>query len=228
MSVKRLVLAALMSAVTLVPTAQARDFHTRPPEFVGGKAKQSLQNEIAFDHGATILGDDTRLREEIRTGHMVRLYDTACHYNDKDLGDGYHDRELMYYIRPQVVDWLSDISCRYRKNLGKKLKVTSLVRTYDRHAQIKKKNVNAAQEIPTAHLTGYSLDISKVGMSQIELAWMRKVLAAEVGRGEIVVIEEMHILNFHIFVVPAIRPLTQSKPRPTFSVAQDQSCTERL
>lgn len=225
MSAKRIVLAALMSAA-ISPLAQAVDFDTRPPEFVGGKEKQSYQNELAFALGATILGYDKDIEKEIQAGYMVRLYDSACHYNDKDLGSGYHDRELMYYIRPQVVEWLNNISCRYRDKFGKRIKVTSLVRTHGRHAQIQGWNPNAAQEIPTAHLTGYSLDVSKKGMSSAELAWMRQALAEMVRRREIVVIEEMYILNFHIFVVPD--PQKQiSEQRPVFAMAADNLCTSR-
>lgn len=201
---QKLILCSALLGVLLSPTiSHGNDFSMRPPEMVGSRSKQQLQNDIAKKAGVRLLLTDEDILEEILYGNLVRIPLSEWYYTDPDLGLGYPDRELMYYVRPWVVEILLDpLGERYFEKFGRRLKVTSLVRTSARQGQLRGWNVNAQASVVSAHLYGSVVDISKLEMSDKELRWMRRELNELIGKGRVVVVEEMNILNFHIFVIP--------------------------
>lgn len=207
---------------TNISSADARTFDIRPPEFRGGIEKQQNQNDLARRHAVGIIKTDADLRAEIAAGRLVPIEDTAWYYVDPDLGLGYPNRELLRYARPWVRDFIEVYGRDFYATFGKRAKITSLVRTQARHAQLRRREPNAARAVPTVHLTGAAIDVSKLGLTQQEVRWLRRKLVEMVASGRIVVIEEMYVLNFHVFVLPPPpQPLrlSFSKPRPN-----DYSC----
>ncbi len=196
------IVGASVALIFTAATTHAEMFDTRPTEFYGSVEKQQSQHELATTYKIEFVRTDDQVRLEIEAGRLVSIEDTETYHLDKDLGRGYAQRPLLYYVRPWVRDWISEFAERFNIEFSEPIKITSLLRTEARQAQLQRFEPNAARNVPTAHLTGAALDISKLGLVRNQLRWMRKELAAMVSSGQIVVIEEMHILNFHIFVLP--------------------------
>lgn len=196
------IIGASVALIFTAATTHAEMFDARPAEFYGSVEKQQAQHELATTYKIEFVRTDDEVRLEIEAGRLVSIEDTETYHLDKDLGRGYAQRPLLYYVRPWVRDWISEFAERFNIKFSEPIKITSLLRTEARQAQLQRFEPNAARSVPTAHLTGAALDISKLGLARDQLRWMRKELAALVASGQILVIEEMNILNFHIFVLP--------------------------
>lgn len=212
----------LLVAPLLPTTSEGNDFSFRQPEMIGGQFKQQLQNDLAAGAGVPMLVTDEDILRAIALGDLVRLPPSLWYYPDPDLGAGYPNRELMYYVRPWAVTFLDEIGKEYYRLFGRPLKITSLVRTMARQRQLQERNANAQQDRPSAHLFGNTVDISKLEMSDEELQWIRRTLSPLIQQERVVVIEEMNIKNFHVFVVP---PLGWDFRPP---LPNDHSCTFSL
>ena len=211
-----------MALIFTTATTHAEMFESRPAEFHGGIEKQQSQHELATAHKIESVRTDDDVRVEIEAGRLVSMSDTGTYYLDKDLGLGYPQRALMYYARPWVRDWIDEFAGRFHAEFGQPIKITSLVRTERRHAQLQRFEPNAARTVPTAHLTGAALDISKLKLPPSHVRWMRKELADMVILGRILVIEEMHVLNFHVFVLPP--PKEEAPTTPRRLLPSDRDC----
>jgi hypothetical protein len=89
---------------------------------------------------------------------------------------------------------------------GSRLRVTDLTRTVAVQETLGKWNGNAAPAwgaVASTHLTGAAVDLSKVEHSDIELAWLRLVLARLTARGLVSAIEEFAQPHFHVMVLRA-------------------------
>jgi hypothetical protein len=86
---------------------------------------------------------------------------------------------------------------------GSRLRVTDLTRTEAVQEALGDWNGNAAPARgagASTHLTGASVDLSKVEHSDVELAWLRLVLGRLTARGVVSAIEEFAQPHFHVMV----------------------------
>jgi hypothetical protein len=89
------------------------------------------------------------------------------------------------------------------RQFGTRLRVTDLTRTEAVQAMLVTFNGNAAPpDGPgrSSHLTGASVDLSKVEHSERELDWLRTILRRLAGRGVVSPIEEFVQPHFHVMV----------------------------
>ena len=89
---------------------------------------------------------------------------------------------------------------------GSRLRVTDLTRTEAVQKALGEWNGNAAPAwgaVVSTHLTGASVDLSKVEHSDVELAWLRLVLGRLTARGLVSAIEEFAQPHFHVMVFRA-------------------------
>lgn len=86
---------------------------------------------------------------------------------------------------------------------GARLRVTALARTEAVQGALRLANGNAAPAHGprrSSHLTGASVDLSKVEYSDVELRWLRLVLERLADRGVVNSIEEFVQPHFHVMV----------------------------
>jgi hypothetical protein len=89
---------------------------------------------------------------------------------------------------------------------GSRLRVTDLTRTEAVQKALGEWNGNAAPAwgtVVSTHLTGASVDLSKVEHSDVELAWLRLVLGRLTARRVVSAIEEFAQPHFHVMVFRA-------------------------
>jgi hypothetical protein len=89
---------------------------------------------------------------------------------------------------------------------GGRLRVRDLTRTEAVQAALGAWNGNAAPArgaVASTHLTGASVDLSKVEHSDVEIAWLRLVLDRLTERGLVSAIEEFAQPHFHVMVFRA-------------------------
>jgi LysM repeat protein len=89
---------------------------------------------------------------------------------------------------------------------GSRLRVTDLTRTEAVQEALGEWNGNAAPArgaVASTHLTGASVDLSKVEHSDVEIAWLRLVLGRLTQRGLVSAIEEFAQPHFHVMVFRA-------------------------
>ncbi len=89
---------------------------------------------------------------------------------------------------------------------GSRLRVTDLARTEAVQEALGERNGNAAPARgagASTHLTGASVDLSKVEHSDVEIAWLRLVLGRLTARGLVSAIEEFAQPHFHVMVFRA-------------------------
>ncbi len=180
----------------------------RPAELKGSPDKLAEQNRLADDYDLTRMSSPAVVRRLVRTGYLVQIPRRSYgYYIDRRLGRGYARRDVLYYARPWVKQFLQREGGHFADRFdGARLKVSSLVRTEGYQERLKTRNVNAApgddDDTRSPHLTGAAVDISKKGMTRRELAWMREHLVALQERGWIIATEEMATNAFHVFVEP--------------------------
>jgi hypothetical protein len=86
---------------------------------------------------------------------------------------------------------------------GSRLRVTDLTRTTTVQEALGQWNGNAAPArgaVASTHLTGASVDLSKLEHPDAELTWLRLVLARLSARGLVSAIEEFAQPHFHVMV----------------------------
>ncbi len=109
----------------------------------------------------------------------------------------------LHYLRPWSKLFLDRLSNQFRARFGKRLRITSLIRTAKYQKSLEKRNHNAAPasgKKRSTHLTGASLDISKKGMARAQRQWLRRVLTSLKRKGYLFAVEEFYQPNFHIMV----------------------------
>ena len=91
----------------------------------------------------------------------------------------------------------------YGEFLARPLRITSLTRTVFTQRRLRRTNPSAAPAdgpVISTHHTGAAVDVSKRGLSEEEIAWLRTVLARLRGRGLIHAVEEFGEPRFHVMV----------------------------
>jgi hypothetical protein len=105
--------------------------------------------------------------------------------------------------RPWTRQFVRQLGEAIHRLFGARLRVTALARTEAVQAALLTSNGNAAAvrgPSRSSHLTGASVDLSKVELSDAELEWMQVVLARLTRRGVILAIEEFVQPHFHVMV----------------------------
>ena len=205
---------ALLLAAPLELRAQ------RPEELKGSPEKLARQNEVADDYDLSRMDNAAEIRRLVRSGYLVPIARRGRgYYLDRRIGRGYSRREVLYYARPWVRQFLAREGEHYADRFGgARFKVSSLIRTERYQEILKGRNVNAArgddEDTRSPHLTGAALDISKKGMTSRQLAWMRDHLVRLQEMGWIIGTEEMATNAFHVFVHPTFGRSAES-PRDT-------------
>lgn len=95
------------------------------------------------------------------------------------------------------------MSRQYYARFQTPLRVTSLIRTVNLQQTLARRNGNAAPAYGaqrSSHLTGATLDISKKGMTQKEVNWMRRMLYSLKNGDYLHTIEEFQQSVFHVMV----------------------------
>jgi len=156
-----------------------------------------IQNKKADGDNLSRLRDAAMLRRFVRGGYLSRVPARTRSYYVQDVPAQYR------YSRPWTKLFLDRLSRQFHAKFGRRLRVTSLVRTEKRQCQLIRLNPNAAEAtgaMRSSHLTGATIDISKRFMSRAERRWMREVLYSLRRRGYIYAIEEFGQPTFHIMV----------------------------
>jgi LysM repeat protein len=108
--------------------------------------------------------------------------------------------------RPWVRLFVRQLGDALHVLFGSRLRVTDFTRTVAVQEALGAWNGNAAPArgaVASTHLTGAAVDLSKVEHSDIELAWLRLVLARLTARGLVSAIEEFAQPHFHVMVFRA-------------------------
>lgn len=156
-----------------------------------------IQNSKADGDNLSRLRDAAMLRRFVRGGYLTRVPARTSSYYVHDVPAQYR------YSRPWTKLFLDRLSRQFHAKFGRRLRVTSLVRTEARQDHLMRVNPNAAESngaLRSSHLTGATIDISKRFMSRAERRWMREVLYSLRRQGFIYAIEEFQQPTFHIMV----------------------------
>lgn len=210
-------MAAFLAALFVSSSLHAEDFSVRPDLLRGTQTKQWRQYYLAIEHGIGNLPKDADIVHARDEGNLVQLTDTEWYYLDDELGEGYKNRPLLYFVRPWVPQSLETLTGDFHRTFGVRLKVTSLVRTNERHRQVQKTTTSAARAVPSAHLTGAAVDISFRGLTPEQIRWLRRRSVGLVKNRQAVVFEEISGGNFHFFFLPPPEP--ESPTLPVFPLA---------
>lgn len=158
---------------------------------------QIVQNQRADAYDLSRMRDAAMVQRFARAGLLVRVPSQSRSYYTRYIPAKYR------YLRPWSKLFLDRLAAQYHARFGKKLRVTSLVRTVALQNSLRRRNGNAASPYGprrSSHLTGATLDISKNGMSAREIAWMRTVLHTLKRSGYVYAVEEFEQPTFHIMV----------------------------
>lgn len=136
------------------------------------------------------------LKDEIRKGSMTLVRDNS-HYSLSGIGEkDPENRSLYASLRPHAKKVLDKLAKEFYEKFNEKCVVTSLTRTEKYVDMLRKTNKNASKT--STHMSGTTFDIAKNSMTEAQLAWMRKTLAAMERSGEIIATEEWTQPCFHI------------------------------
>lgn len=164
---------------------------------VADSSSQAIQNAHADAEHLSRMRSIAMIRKFTRQGYLVRVPSRTRFYYLRSIPSRYR------YCRPWTKLFLTRLSREYHARFGKRLRVTSLVRTVPQQRRLERRNGNAANATGShrsSHLTGATLDISKRYMTRREKNWMRDTLYALRQRGHIYAIEEFEQPTFHIMI----------------------------
>lgn len=186
--------ASALFLVSLLPVALCAASRT---SLVADGTSPTAQNSRADDDNLSRIENVAMLNRFVRGGYLVSVPASGSHYYVHGVPAQYR------YTRPWTKVFLTRLSRQYYAKFGKRLRVTSLVRTENRQRRLARVNANAADAVGdsrSSHLTGATIDISKRFMSAAERRWMRDVLYSLHRQGYLYAIEEFYQPTFHIMV----------------------------
>jgi hypothetical protein len=185
-------LIALAALSVLAPAARAQS-----RQLTANGSSQIIQNVEADRQDLTRMVDAAMIARFAGSGFLVPVHEESSHYQVDTVASAYR------YTRPWTKLFLDRLSTQYSSRFGKKLRVTSLVRSVDHQKQLARRNGNAAEADgpkQSSHLTGATIDISKRFMSAKEQRWMRNLLVSLKNAGYLYAIEERQQPVFHVMV----------------------------
>jgi hypothetical protein len=112
----------------------------------------------------------------------------------------------LRFVRPETAHFLNDISADFYLQFKSSMQVSSASRTVEYQKKLRGINGNAAGYRPglyqSTHLTGATVDVSKLYLKPVEIYWMRlKLEQLEETDHCILATEEFRRLTFHIMVL---------------------------
>jgi hypothetical protein len=127
-----------------------------------------------------------------------------------DLRDPAASREfqarLLSYVRPPVLALLEELGTAYESKFGRRLPVTSLVRTEEYQRLLRESgNPNAADVAPPPHTTGFAFDVYYRYMTAAEQEFVMSEIARLERAGRVEALRELRD-HYHVFVFAEGRP----------------------
>lgn len=165
-------------------------------------SSQAIQNARADEFNLSRMRNSAMVRRFHRAGLLVRVPSRTRFYYLHFIPSAYR------YLRPWTMLFLNRLSREYHARFGRRLRVTSLIRTVSLQRRLEHRNSNAARATGpdrSSHLTGATLDISKRFMPRRGQRWMRRVLFRLHQAGYLYAVEEFEQPTFHIMVYPTYR-----------------------
>jgi hypothetical protein len=164
------------------------------------------QNRLADEFGMDRVKSESDL-EEMKTQNKILPIPATVRID-------YRLAEKWRLVLPTTAYFLGDLGIEFQEIFRKKLQVNSAVRTEARQLEIirRERNPNAAPATGkkrSLHLTGSTIDISKVGLTDEELGWLRSNLLELEALGLIDATEEKLQLVFHVMVFSTYTGVTQ-------------------
>lgn len=170
----------------------------------GSVASQKRQNSVADDHDLTRIKDLDQLERFIDQGRLVPIEDTDSYYLETVGSEDPDNAELYAHARPWVKKFLDAELEAAHRDTGDRFKITALSRTKKYQKRLCRNNAAAicgsAWWKQSSHLTGSTVDISKIDMSSKARKWLRKRLIKLEKQGKIEATEESGC--FHVMVFP--------------------------
>ena len=160
-------------------------------------SSQLIQNEYADRTDLSRMKNVRMIQQFARSGYLVPVPVATKYYYLHQISPKYR------YLRPWTKLFLDRLAQQHYARFGRRLRVTSLVRTIAMQEWLTRTNGNAAPawgNDSSSHLTGATLDISKKGMSYAEVEWMRRVIYSLRQQGYLYGIEEFDQPVFHVMV----------------------------
>ncbi len=156
-----------------------------------------LENQRANADDLSRMSNLAMVRQLVRENLLVRVPSRTRHYYVSGIPAS------RSYLRPWSKLFLDRLSRQYYARFQTPLRVTSLIRTVNLQQTLARRNGNAAPAYGaqrSSHLTGATLDISKKGMTQKEVNWMRRMLYSLKNGDYLHTIEEFQQSVFHVMV----------------------------
>ncbi len=150
----------------------------------GSPASMIHQHEIAVADGFSFLRTPDDVNRMVELGNLVPLASTP----DMELA-----RVSFPYARPVVMEFVTQLSARYRAELGAPLIVTSLMRPLD----LQPRNAHRL----SVHPAGMAIDF-RIPRSAEARAWLEKTLLAMEEDGVLDVTRERSPAHYHVAVFP--------------------------
>lgn len=158
------------------------------------------ENTRADADGLSRLRTRASLDRFVRAGLLVQLPEEARGFRVVGVPS------WRRVARPWTRRFVQQLGEALHALFGNRLRVTDLTRTEAVQEALGEWNGNAAPArgaVASTHLTGASVDLSKVEHSDVELAWLRLVLGRLTARGLVSAIEEFAQPHFHVLVFRA-------------------------
>jgi hypothetical protein len=159
----------------------------------------SLRRENAAarrDH-LSFMRDTGMVGRFVAAGRLVRLPAETATYEVAGV-----DPRLRL-ARPWTKRFVEQLAGALHGLFGERLRVTSLTRTPERQAALRRSNANAAPargDLRSTHLTGAAVDLSRRSLSPEATVWLRAVLRRLTTQGVVHAIEEFREPHFHVLV----------------------------
>ena len=183
--------------ISLVSFSQKSQKTTIDPILKGSGKSQRAQNREADKEDLSRIKNDAQLESFKKAGLLVSIEGIPGIYIDPKLP------EKLHCSRPDTKLFLERIGFEFQAKFGKELKLTSATRTIEYQEALEKTNKNAAKahgSKASSHLTGASIDFTKLTLTAEQANWMRSVLKSLEKKGLIEATEERQQKCFHIMV----------------------------
>ena len=163
----------------------------------GTHSSQERENAEADRAGLVRIEDDTTLERMKRNGELMKIP------NERGVKVDPRLLEKWAWVRGETATFLSDLGRDFDIAFGRPFLVSSAVRTMKYQWLLRFINGNAAAvngSRRSTHPTGATIDITKLPLTENEIAWLRVRLLALEEAGVIQVTEEFHQSVFHVMV----------------------------
>lgn len=169
---------------------------------------QRLQNDLADRYRLPRFRDFGELLSYVKEGKLSKVEDTAAYRLDVTLGerDPGH-RDAYAHVQPWTKAFLDRELGAAHAKFHRQYVITSLVRTQAYQDLLCHENANAICGghgwKRSAHLTGATVDIGRLGLAEEEQAWIERRLNVLWRQGKLVyILEAGQQYCLHVMVLP--------------------------